>query len=278
MSGFMPHQRPATPKHGFTLVELLVVIGIIAVLIALLLPALNKARAAADTLACSANLRQIGLAFRGFANEHGDRLPGPVLKTSGTGTDVVTWAQVLNREYFKQPGIQPPAPVNIDAPVTGRIIGGTLSCPNYQRGRNSTRSYAYNVNANGGNFNINTTAPASSWPYGVEVTPATSIDPTLVRYLLGAKITRFRNASRKLLVMEQESTGEVHGVKGISPIDLTEGPATGYPAWSNSNGNMAFRHNRFRVGNFLFVDGHVETLAPRDDYQLNTKYCFGLSD
>jgi prepilin-type N-terminal cleavage/methylation domain-containing protein len=62
-------------KNGFTLVELLVVIGIIALLISMLLPALNKARWMAQKTVCLSNLRQLGTAFRMYAIQHKDAIP-----------------------------------------------------------------------------------------------------------------------------------------------------------------------------------------------------------
>lgn len=62
-------------QRGFTLVELLVVIGIIAVLISILLPALSKARESAQRVACLSNQRQVYYGALLFATDHQDHLP-----------------------------------------------------------------------------------------------------------------------------------------------------------------------------------------------------------
>lgn len=62
-------------KHAFTLVELLVVIGIIALLISILLPALNKARQQAQSTTCMSNLRQVGIAYRFYAEANRGLMP-----------------------------------------------------------------------------------------------------------------------------------------------------------------------------------------------------------
>ncbi len=93
--------------RAFTLVELLVVIGIIGLLISILLPALSKAQDAAKTVQCASNLRQIATALISYSNDNKGRLIPDMVQGSGVSTiypQGFFWANALvTQKYLRAP-------------------------------------------------------------------------------------------------------------------------------------------------------------------------------
>lgn len=87
VDGWRSMNRNSLRFRGFTLIELLVVISVIAILAALLLPALGRARNTAKRIACASNLKQIGYGLSMYANDYNDYLP-PRVDVRWTGWDV----------------------------------------------------------------------------------------------------------------------------------------------------------------------------------------------
>ena len=245
----------ARVRRGFSLVELLVVIGVIAVLIAIVLATTGKVRDAANSAKCLSNLRQIGLAVSSYANDQrGCLVPGDYISAidgfglSGAGN----WADILvDGRYISAPtGAYPPDKLyaNFDDGLEKRDT--VLRCPsgielntadNFPTSQTDPRGGGYFVR--GSDF---THDAVFTW-YAINCTPHVEADA-------GAKHTPFN-------FLPDYATGRPDWhINRISKIPARV-PLVFDGVWclNDDPARIHARHGSKRFTNLLFADGSCQT-------------------
>jgi prepilin-type processing-associated H-X9-DG protein len=239
----MPYRR----RVGFTLVELLVVVGIIALLIAVLMPTLSGARRQAMAIKCGANLRTIGHAMQQYANEYKGRIPRDYWYDQEYLDGHILWAEVfapyVGYKDMPQPNTLSPARDAVLAPHLERIE--VYQCPAFP---NENQKLDYVSNAwHAGNVGIS--APLIN----------------VVRMPHSGRVVYLTEASNRLPV----DTFGIHDVFDLIhlPVDPSRNPqpASTRVLIDNRHGGKV---------NLLFLDGHVEARHFKDVHRRDFDFLF----
>jgi len=230
-------------RRGFTLIELLVVIAIIAILAAMLLPALSSAKTKAHSIRCLSNLKQLQLAWIMYAGDNKEKIPQNIASNSGRlagnpldpnaqpGMPNASWvlgdANTLN-DLFLTHGLIYPYANNSDL----------YKCP---QDLEPNRNRSYSMNA---------------WMNGIQAWNASAINYT--------KTTQIKRSTEKFVFIDENPRSVNDGYWAQDPSKRT--------TWIDA---PAHYHNK--GGDLSFVDGHAEQRKWTDSTILQDKAGLGTT-
>lgn len=226
------------PVSGFTLIELLVVISIIALLVALLLPALKQARESAQAIKCGANQRQIGTAFYAYANDFDGHLPVLDYWRPSNTAPFYTWDQAA-------------APyVNIELPAPNtRVAGSIYDCP--------VTAEALAAGPARPGYTVNSMLAEL-------VIGGLPNEPSTKRAFLPPRAEYINNAARKVMLFDSTSswTSADYNIINDETFGLRYGPFI----------PSIFTEIHLDDANVLMADGHLERGTFRGDYNTRPQW------